>query len=378
MKIVADCNIPFAAEAFADFGDVVSVEGKKITPEICRDAGMLLVRSVTKVGASLLDGSSVKFVATATIGTDHIDTAYLEKNWIGFASAPGSNAYSVAEYIIAAILRMAQLKKRSLTDMTLGIIGVGNVGRKVFKMAQALGMPCLLNDPPQQRLTDSDFYVSLDSLLQKSDIVSLHVPLTLEGDDKTVHMVNAAFLNAMKKGSILINTSRGKVVDEKAICEKRLERLGGMVVDVWENEPSINIKYLQLTDIATAHIAGYSYKGKLTGTSMIYDAACAFFFREKKWRPESVLEKLDGVVLDLSKSKQPVFDAVCAAYPIMDDDEKLRKITKYESDKQGAYFSELRQTYYKRLEFTQIAIKKDTVSPENGALLSQLGFQLRV
>lgn len=374
MKIIADSNIPFVKEAFAEFGVVITAPGREITKKICEDATILLVRSVTKVDEMLLDGTSVKFVATATIGTDHIDTAYLSDQRIGFASAPGSNADSVAEYIISALLHLENIGKCTLKDCTLGIIGVGNVGSRVFKLAQPLGVRCLLNDPPKKRLIDSDIYLPLDVVLQESDIVSIHVPLTGDGPDKTYHMVNEDFLNQMKNGTILINTSRGKVVDEALVCQLATKKLKGMVIDVWENEPSVNIDMLNLADITTAHIAGYSYIGKLNGIKMIHEAACAFFYKDKKWQIENIIKKLDKAIIDLEKLKKPVYDAVQTVYPIMKDDEKLRKILKFSEGKQKSYFEELRRTYQKRLEFPYYRIKPSSVITKDSEVLIKLGF----
>ncbi len=376
MKIIADENIPYVKEAFAESGVVVSVPGKEITKDVCKDATILLVRSVTRVDEDLLDSTAVKFVGTATVGIDHIDTGYLEDQTIGFASAPGSNANSVSEYVVAALLQLEYLKKCSLRDCTIGIIGVGNVGSRVFRMAQALGIRCLLNDPPKKRMTSSDFYLPQDEVLSESDIVTLHVPLTQQGPEKTYHLVDRDFLEAMKNDSILINTSRGKVIDEETMCETGSKKMGGLVIDVWESEPAINLDFLSMTDIASAHIAGYSFNGKLNGIKMIHDAACAFFYKNKKWQCESILDKQKGETINLSKSENPVYDAVKKAYSIMKDDENIRKIVNLSESKPGPYFEELRKKYRKRLEFSQFVISSNEVKKEEADVLQELGFQV--
>lgn len=377
MKIVADAEIPFVKEAFAEFGRVIAVPAQEITSELLKDATMLLVRSVTKVDSKLLAGTSVRFVATASIGTDHIDNSYLENESIGFASAPGSNADSVSDYIVAALLHLAEVKKITLHDCTIGIIGVGNVGSRVMKSAQALGMTCLLNDPPKKRITNSDIFVSLEDVLGKSDIVTLHVPLTMEGPDKTYRMVAEDFIGRMKDGAIFINTSRGKVVDEDYLCKLAVKKIGGMVIDVWDGEPAINTGLLRLADIATPHIAGHSYDGKVRGTGMIHDAACAFYFKDKLWDMDKVLMKNSGGTIDLTKSKKPVYDIVKNAYPIIRDDKNLRNMLELKEDTKAGYFDELRRQYPKRLEFTHFSVKSGNLNKKDRDIITGLGFALK-
>lgn len=207
MKIIADENIPFVAECFSSIGDVEPVLGREITLSLVGDADILLVRSITKVNSDLLAGSKVRFVGTATIGFDHIDVEYLKKNNIGFASAPGSNANSAAEYVIAAILEIGQKHKINLEGKSIGIIGVGNVGSRVAKKCAALGMKVYLNDPPLQRQTSDAKYLPIEGLFD-CDFITLHTPLTSEGIDKTFHLANDTFFKSLKTESVFINTSR--------------------------------------------------------------------------------------------------------------------------------------------------------------------------
>ncbi len=373
MKVIADENIPFVKEAFSEFGDVTTLSGRKITNEILQDASILLVRSITPVNKNLLEGTNIKFIATATIGTDHVDTHYLTENSIGFAFAPASNADSVAEYVIAALLTMAHKKKLNLSNITLGIIGVGNVGSRVYRHASSLGVKCLLNDPPKKRLTQSDFYVSLDQVLEESDIITIHVPLTSSGEDVTYRMVSHEFLERMKPGTILINTSRGKVIDEKSLRAAHA-KTGGLVLDVWENEPGINLETLRMTDIGTPHIAGYSYDGKLRGTQMIYNAACAFFFRSPSWNiPNEVATEIVNEI-DIANSLQPINDAVFSAYPIMEDDRRLREILNKDKSEQEKYFDELRKKYPRRNEFSHFSVTSSKKQTDILKVLSALGF----
>lgn len=278
MKIVADPNIPFVREAFGALGEITFAPGREIRPATVRDADILLVRSVTPVNAALLDGSRVKFVATATIGTDHIDTGYISLKGIGFASAAGSNANSVAEYVVAALLELAHRHKFRLREKTLGVIGVGNIGSRVVRYAQALGMRVVQNDPPRQRAEHLPDFVALDELIVKADIVTLHVPL----DDSTHHLLQHDNLRSF----ILLNTARGPVVDNKVLLKAiDGERIGAVVLDVWENEPNISPELLDVVEIGTPHIAGYSLDGKVNGVRMIYEAASRHFDIAPVWQP---------------------------------------------------------------------------------------------
>lgn len=372
MKIISSDNIPFVEQAFARFGEVIVVPGRSISRDMLLDASILLVRSITNVDRALLNNTPVAFVATATIGTDHIDLAYLKDHSIGFASAPGSNAQSVAEYIGSALAHLSRALRFEIDRKILGVIGIGNVGSRVVKVARALGMNCLLNDPPKQRVEKGGGYVSLDEVVRKSDIVTLHVPLIESGIDKTAHMVNEDFINKMKPGAILINSSRGKVANEKVLRKLR-GRLYGLVLDVWEHEPSIDCETLDVATIATPHIAGHSFDGKVRGTEMIYEAACDFFHKEKTWNGQAHLGAKPEKAIDVRSSDSPVLQAIREAYPIMNDDKDLRKI----KDKQnrGAFFDDLRKNYPRRLEFRHFeALISHEQKNNAGEVLSRLGF----
>ncbi|MHC4912347.1 MAG: 4-phosphoerythronate dehydrogenase, partial [Planctomycetota bacterium] len=242
MKIVADANIPFVRNCFSSLGEVEVVPGREITSNVIADADVLLVRSITQVDSDLLAGSSVRFVGTATIGFDHVRTDFLLSNNIGFASAPGSNANSAAEYVLAALLSVARKRKIQLEGKSIGIVGVGNVGSKVEKKAKALGMKVYLNDPPLQRQTGDAKYLPLEKLFG-CDFITLHTPLTFEGIDKTFHLADERFFKLLKPACIFINTSRGAVVDTITLKGAiQSGKLGAVVLDVWENEPNINIE----------------------------------------------------------------------------------------------------------------------------------------
>ena len=357
MKIVADENIPFVMQCFSSAGDVLTTGGRKITPETLKDADALLVRSITKVGKDLLDGTNVKFVGTATIGFEHVDPNYLSTRKIGFASAPGSNANSVAEYIVSALLNLADKYKFDVSQKSIGIVGVGNVGSKVEKKANALGMKVVLNDPLLSRQSGDGKYRPIEEIFD-CDIVTLHVPLTFEGTDKTFHMADEKFFKSLKPGTIFINSSRGRVHDTQALktaisCGK----IRGCVLDVWENEPNIDIELAKMVDFGTPHIAGYSYDGKVTGMIMIYQAFCKFFGVKPKFSAKDFLPKPQVEKMVISKDDpKPLLTIVNTLYDIKKDDEKLRQIIKKDIEKQGAYFDTLRKNYHIRREFQNTAI----------------------
>jgi len=370
MHIVADKSILCVTEAFADIGAVTLIEGRGMSRAEIADADILLVRSVTPVTSELVAGTKLRFIASATSGIEHIDVSYLKKHGIGFAYAPGSNARSVAQYVIAAILRFAGREK--LREFTLGIIGVGNVGSLVHLYAESLNMRCVLNDPPKFRESGDKQYRPIGEVLESSNIVTLHVPLEKQGRDPTFHLVNDGFLKRMKPGAVLINTSRGKVVDENALKKAR-RSLGGLVIDVWDNEPRFDADLCGMADIATPHIAGYSYDGKIKGTLMIHRVFCAFFNKKPFWNPEQSLLEPAGVI-DPTGAADPVSYAVQSAYPIMRDDGALRKTALLNAENRGKSFDALRADYPKRLEFPHYIVKCSESQGNYAKTLRLLGF----
>lgn len=375
LKIVADENIPYVEQAFNEFGEVNTFAGRSINKKILEECDILLVRSVTKVNRELLEGTPVKFVGTATIGIDHIDTDYLKEAGIGFASAVGSNAASVAEYVIAAIL---SLKKdgKIRNDAVLGIIGAGNVGSELFKRAESMGIKTILNDPPKKALTNCDIYKPLEELLSKADIISIHVPLNKSGENSTYHLVNRDFLKVMKPDVTLINSSRGDVIDETALLESKRNRKipANLVLDVWHKEPIINYNLVDICDIATPHIAGYSWDGKVRGTEMLHDAAAAFFFRESKWHGKDLINSEATNSLNI-EGTNALYKAVKSVYDILEDDKNLREIQKKESN-EGEAFDDLRRNYRRRLEYPHYSVSAKGIEKEDRDSLSALGFNV--
>ncbi len=390
MKIVADENIPYVEEAFGGLGDVTTLPGRRIDTLSLRGAEILLVRSITRVDATLLEGSRVRFVGTATIGTDHINQEYLRSRGIAFTSAPGSNANSVAEYVAAATLAIARRKHLRLKGKTVGVIGVGNCGSRFVKKARALGMRALLNDPPLRRRTGDEKFRPINELFC-ADILTLHVPLTYEGIDATYHLVDEAFLRELSPQCILINSSRGAVVDNRALASALdSRRIGGAVLDVWENEPNIDLEVLERVDLATSHIAGYSLDGKANATAMLYRAACEFLGVETRWEVRSALPKpycerieipgrgtATSLATDATSDEDIIADTVRQVYDIKRDDAALRQLPRVDAGERGDFFDRLRRDYPARREFrnTEVVLPDSALQLANA--LRGLGFRVR-
>jgi erythronate-4-phosphate dehydrogenase len=356
MKIIIDKNIPFVHGVLEPWADIEYVEGSRINHDLLEKAEAMIIRTRTKCDKSLLEKTAIKFIGTATIGTDHIDLEWCRKHEIKYASAPGCNSGSVMQYLASSLVELTKKYNIDPSSTTIGIIGVGNVGSKVAYMAKLLGYNVILNDPPRERHEGSQGFLPLDKLLYESEIVSLHVPLTFEGHDKTYQLVNENFLSKMKNKAILINTSRGQVVDEKSLLEKlKRSMIKTAVLDVWRNEPDINIEMLNTVDIGTAHIAGYSADGKANGGKMIIRQLAEYFdLPLKEWEPDTLPEP-DYPVVDLTGFDGSDFDilskAILHTYPIERDSSMLKK--------NPFLFERLRNEYPPRREFHAYRVKSD-------------------
>lgn len=375
MKLVIDENIAYAKEAFSEFGEVILVNGRIINNNILRNADILIVRSTLNVDEQLLENTNVKFVATVTTGTEHINTDYLKKKHIAFASASGCNADSVAEYVFSTLLNVAVRKKISLQNKTIGIIGIGNIGSRVVKYSEALGLKVLKNDPPKERERMGSSYVTLDEALQ-ADIITLHVPLTVGGIDKTFHLLDETELKKIKAGAILFNTSRGAVINNKALLNNIDRKDIGVVLDVWEEEPFIDVNLVKKVDIGTAHIAGYSIEAKANGTKMIYDALCSFTNRPNNWTPSIPKTEDSEINSPTGGSFEEKLDFIFAQmYKINDYDLAMRKMSSIDENLRGEYFDKLRKDHPSRREFNNYSFKrKDTDDNLSGILKT---FRLR-
>jgi len=380
MIIIADENIPFAYEAFREFGEVRTLPGRKISAQDVKEAEVLLVRSVTRVDEALLrDASKLRFVGTATIGTDHVDTAYLAQRGIAFASAPGCNANSVAEYIVAALLELEHKLEKPLAGASLGIIGVGYIGSIVHRYAQALGMRCVLHDPPR-KVQETTFEQQPIEAIHECDFITLHVPFEKGGLSPTFHLVDEAFLKCMKSDAVLLNTSRGAVVDNQALKQALQEKyIASAVLDVWEGEPTPDAELLSLCSIATPHIAGYSYDGKVKATAQLREALAIELGIESTWDPNPLMPVPEKSEIDLSSNEIHLLrSAMCGVYDIMEDDMALVQSLALPEVERGAYFDELRKFYRVRREAAAYTASLSFAQLEHAEKLSALGFKTRI
>lgn len=341
IRIIIDQAIPFIEGVLEPYADVRYMEGRAISHEDAMNSDALIVRTRTKCDASLLEGTPVKFIATATIGMDHIDLPYCNGKGIIVRNSAGCNAGGVMNYVFSALYGVAARKALRLESGKLGIIGVGNVGRRVDSVAGSLGFKVLKNDPPRMAEEGMEGFCPLDYLLSNADIVTMHVPL----NETTRGMANDEFFGMMKPGTIFINASRGEVVDEAAL-KRAIPKLGPVIIDTWNNEPNIDRELLNMVDIATPHIAGYSYQGKQNGTTMAVRALARFFGIEPLYDffPKTEIIDLESIRLDLKgKSQGEVASVLQYNYPIFTDDFMLRMAPEN--------FESLRSNYQYRREF---------------------------
>lgn len=375
MKIVCDDKIPFLGGVLEPYAEVVYLPGGKISRSDVMKADALIVRTRTKCNETLLHGTSVRHITTATIGYDHIDTAWCEANGVAWMNAPGCNSGSVRQYIASVLVTLAHRYHLTPEDMTLGVVGVGNVGKKVARMASALGMKVLLNDPPRAQKEGPDSFVSLEKVLKEADIITLHVPLEKEGNFPTYHLFDAEVLSSLRKRGFLINSSRGEVVDNKALNDALLNHhLTSAVLDVWEGEPDISVPLLERVALATPHIAGYSADGKANGT-----AACVRYLSRQfgwpltEWQPGDMPPPPQGLSCIIKASgksvAQVVHEAILFSYKVSEDDELLRESSEA--------FEKQRGNYPVRREFEAFTLEllRGTVCQEY--ILKSLGFKLK-
>lgn len=378
MRIVADANIPFVRECLSSVGDVQVLSGRDITPEVVARADALLVRSITPVNERLLAGSAVRFVGTATIGFDHVDVAYLERSGIGFASAPGSNANSAAEYVIAGLLEIARRRDIPLEGKSIGVVGVGNVGGRVARKCEALGMRVLRNDPPLQRQTGDPKYVPIEALYD-CDFITFHTPLTREGADKTFHLADGGFFARLQPGAVFVNASRGAVVESEALkAAIRAGRLQAVALDVWEGEPNIDVQLLEMVDLGTPHIAGYSFDGKVAGMIMIYRSLCEHFKLKPKldlkdFLPVPEIPRLE-VETGTDRDEEVLARVAERIYSIARDDRDMRQIAQQPPEGRGRFFDGLRKNYPVRREFQNTTVVLDEPREGLARKLRGIGF----
>lgn len=375
IKIIADDKIPFLAGVLEPFADVTYLPGGLIRKVHIKEADALLIRTRTKCTGELLRGSKVGFIGTATIGFDHIDIRYCKSHNIKWTNAPGCNSSSVQQYIAAALLKISCDFKFRLREKTIGIIGVGNVGKKIEKLAITLGMNVLLNDPPRARKEGGKQFVDLDTILKESDIITIHVPLNIVGQDKTYHMINDKSIRRMRKGIWILNSSRGEVADTLSLKKAFSSgKLGGLVLDVWENEPDIDYELLEMTFISTPHIAGYSTDGKANGTAMIINAlAREYNLPVKGWYPAVIPEPHSREISVNAKNKdqeEAVREMILHTYNISEDDIRLRF--------SPADFEKQRGDYHVRREFPSFTVELAGGTRKLQKMVENLGFRIIV
>ena len=383
LTVLADKNIPHVHEAFRHVGNVRTMPGRAITRTAVQGADILLVRSITRVDANLLAGTCVQFVGSATIGTDHIDRPALHERGIAFAHARGAGAEAVVEYVTTALIVIASQEKISPEVKTLGIVGCGDIGSRVLRRARALGMRVLRNDPPLADASSGPHsYVELNKLLGESDVVTLHVPLTVTGSNATRHLISQSALSRMKPGAWLINTARGAVVDSAALGSALGHgTLGGAVLVVWENEPAPSLSLMRAASLATPHIAGHSYDGKLRGTILLYQAVTRHFGLVPLWNFAAVERPPSRLVLtppaDAKDATAWLDGLTRRMYDLRADDARTKTLLNAPPHALATRFSALRISYPRRRAFRWHQIPANSVpSALHVAVKDGLGVHL--
>ncbi|MDR0757225.1 MAG: 4-phosphoerythronate dehydrogenase [Tannerella sp.] len=372
LKIVADNRIPFLRGVLEPYAEVVYLPGAEISPADVADADVLFTRTRTRCNAALLEGSRVRLIATATIGYDHIDTAWCEAHGIRWVNAPGCNSSSVQQYITAVLVTLAKEQRRTLRETTLGVIGVGHVGSKVARAGAALGMNVMLNDPPRADREGPDAFTPLDELLAQSDIVTCHTPLTREAPYPTYHLASDSFFERMKAGADFLNSSRGAVTESAALKRAAQTGLSGFVLDVWEGEPAIDPVLLEKAFVGTPHIAGYSSDGKANGTAACIHEWSRFFGQDvlADWYPATIPPPPCPVTFAVDcrgRTPEEVFyEAVTHTYPVREDSCRLKQ--------SPATFEEQRGNYWIRREFGCYTLRLHGASADVANGLRDLGF----
>ncbi|TXZ06518.1 4-phosphoerythronate dehydrogenase [Vibrio mimicus] len=375
MKILIDENMPYAQALFSQLGEVILKPGRTLTADDLIDVDALMIRSVTKVNEALLaKANRLKFVGTATAGMDHVDQALLTERGIFFTAAPGCNKVGVAEYVFSVLMVLAQQQGFSVFDKTVGIIGAGQVGSYLAQCLSGIGIKVLINDPPKQMQGDERTFTELETLLKESDVITLHTPITREGDWPTHHLIDAAILEQLRSDQILINAARGPVVDNAAL-KARLQKGDGFtaVLDVFEFEPQVDMELLPLLAFATPHIAGYGLEGKARGTTMIFNSYCEFLGNAHCANPASLLPKalVPMVYLDRAWDEETLHTLTQIIYDVRKDDAQFRR----EIHQPGA-FDLMRKHYWDRREYSAVTLAGGVDC--NLAPLAKLGFQVEV
>jgi erythronate-4-phosphate dehydrogenase len=379
MRIVADENIPLLDAFFSGFGDIRRYPGRTLDRAAVADADILLVRSVTRVTRELLEGTPVRFVGTCTIGTDHLDLDYFHQAGIQWSSAPGCNARGVVDYVLGSLLTLAEIEGVELASRTYGIVGAGQVGGRLIKVLRGLGWHVLVCDPPRQAAEGGD-YVSLDEIIARCDVISLHTPLNKAGDQPTWHLFDRTRLQQLKHGAWLINAARGPIVDNSALREVLLEREDlQAVLDVWEKEPVVDVELAELCVIGTPHIAGYSLDGRQRGTAQIYQALCAHLGQPATIELADLLPRpwLASVTLDAATDPAWALNMLCrGVYDPRRDDADFRRSLVGDANSQRLAFDALRKHYPPRREIDALRVSINGESAALTQIVQALGASL--
>jgi erythronate-4-phosphate dehydrogenase len=376
MLIVADENIPLVDAFFAEFGEIRRLPGRQITRADVHDADVLLVRSVTKVDRDLLEGSAVRFVGTCTIGTDHLALDYFHQEGIQWSSAPGCNARGVVDYVLGSLLTLAEIEGADLNQRTYGVVGAGEVGGRLVNVLKGLGFNVLVCDPPRQAAEGGD-YVSLEQIIERCDVISLHTPLDKSAENATWHLLDQQRLNQLKHGTWLINASRGPVIDNNALREVLTQREDlQAVLDVWEAEPQVDVELADLCVLATPHIAGYSLDGKQRGTAQIYQAFCDFLGQEAVIKLADLLPAPWLAKVELSADSDPAWALAMVCRGVYDprrDDADFRRSLVGTVQEQKLAFDALRKHYPVRREIEGLQVRIEGESQGLAQMVKALG-----
>ena len=380
MRIVVDKDIFRAEEYFGRLGEVIKTDGRQLTPALVRHADVLIVRSITRIDANLLRGSAVRFVGSATSGIDHIDMDYLRDHGIGFGCAAGSNARAVAEYVLSSMLVLMEQRDFDLHGKTALIIGCGHVGSMVRDFLQTLGLRCLVNDPPLRDAV-TGLHTSELKAIGEADIISLHVPLTKGGQYPTWHLIDAGLLDQLQPDSVLINTARGGVVDETgALAFLKRKPRAGMVLDVWQNEPDIDVGLLSQVAIGTAHIAGHSLDAKWRAVDIVYQQLCTYLQQPVPAAGMDSLGSLPPIEITIAAGVtdlDAIQMSVLTSYDVRTDSSALRQMIGMQPSQRASYFDELRSQYRGRREFGSVRVALPVSRSELSVKLQRLGFQTK-
>jgi erythronate-4-phosphate dehydrogenase len=382
MKIICAETVLLGHDAFSNAGKTVTIPDREIVRDDLHDADALIVRSKTKINRNLLEGTPVKFIGTATAGTDHIDAAHLEQRGIYWCASPGCNANSVSEYLVAALLTLRSRHGFDLEGKSIGVIGCGNVGSRVVKKCEALGMNVLRNDPPLAATSSDPDFQPLESVLSESDIVTLHVPLVKTGPWPTGRMADYRFFEQLKPGAIFINAARGSVCDYDALLTaKEGGAVSRAVIDVWSPEPAFRTDVLNMADLASPHIAGHSYEGKLNGTIACYNELCNFFEIQKTWDIAASLPEPEIPTLEIDcighDDETMLHQIIKQVYDIETDDTLIRETDVQNEIDRARNFDALRKNYRIRREFNNTVVDVKNASIELKQKIRALGFTVR-